>query len=242
MEKNVNVLVEKPMAVTIEEADAMIKCANDNNVKLSVGHIERFNPAVRKLKEILGNEKILKIETCRYGPFTQRVEDVDVVLDLMTHDIDVGRYLINSEPVTINAMGGKIKPTSEGQDFAIGMIAFENDITALFSVSRVTQKKIRDLKVTCENKFIELDYSDQLINIYRDPLPEYTIKEKELVYKHENIIEKVDIPKKEPLKVELQHFVDCVRSNKESEVNGLEGRKNLEIALKVVNEMKNTRC
>jgi len=227
LNKGVHTLVEKPIAFTLEEADEMINAGKANNALLAIGHIERFNPAVREVKEILKNEKIIQIDTIRCGPPVARSGNVDVVLDLMTHDIDIVSYLTESEPKDIIARGGKLN--SERENYAVAIMTMENNIMAILSANRITQKKTRKLRVTCENKLIELDYVNQDIDIYQKSMPEYVVDSGKVTYKHDNIIEKVEVQRKEPLRVELQSFVDSIRNKKEPEVNGVVGEELLKL-------------
>ena len=238
LSKGVHVLIEKPIASTLEEADRMIDAAKQSNVLLAVGHVERFNPGVRKLNDVLKNEKIIQVGALRCGPsIKNRDESVgSVIFDLMTHDIDVMRYLIKSEPTDIVARGGKLN--SEYDNYATALITLENGVLATFSANRITQKKIRKLLVTCEDKLIELDYINQNIEVYREAMPEYKIEGGKMTYKQENIVEKVEVQKKEPLKMELQNFVNCIKNHEEPEVSGVVGKKTLEIALRVEEAMK----
>lgn len=236
LEKGVHCLIEKPITVDLKEADDIISAAKKGKAKVMVGHVERFNPAVRELRKILEGEKIIQIEARRYGPFMGRATDAGVILDLMIHDIDVIRYITGSEPNEIYSMGGKIKTDKE--DFATSVMRLRNGTVAFLSTSRVTQKKVRDLYIMCEDMFIEADYLEQSVNIYRRSMPSFAVKGGEAVYKQENVIEKVDVFKQEPLKNEIQCFVDCILNGKEPEINAEEGKKNLEIALKITGELR----
>lgn len=228
LNKGMHVLVEKPMAVTIAEADEMIAVAKKNNRILMVGHIERFNPAIQELKKILSRDKIIQIEAHRYGPFIERAGGTGVILDLMTHDIDVVSYLTEFNPDKIYSIHRKV--VAENPDLATSIIKLKNGAVVLLSACRATQKKVRDLVVICEDKYIELDYLTQEIDIYRKAEPSFIKGE----YRQENIIEKIEVSKKEPLKEELNHFINCVQENKEPIVNGEIGRKNIELALKIM--------
>ena len=213
--ERVDCLIEKPIATNMEDAKEIIKEAEKNNVKLAIGHIERFNPAVTKLKEIIENGilgKMLLISSRRVGPFVPRITDVGIIVDLATHDIDVVRYLIGEEPVNIFAKSGGIK--NKKGDHAIVILDF-GDVSASIEVNWFTPHKVRSLVATGTEGIAYMDYLKQEIEVYNS--------EWEMIPK---------IERKEPLKVELEHFLECVKNNKEPLVNGYEGLKVLEIAIK----------
>ena len=217
IERGIHLLIEKPIASSLEEADAIIEKAKKNKVKLLIGHIERFNPAIQKLKEvldkgILGN--LLIISTRRVGPFVTRIRDVGIIIDSATHDIDVVRYLVNREPKNVFAKLGRIKHKKE--DHALILLDF-SDIAASIEVNWFTPHKVRTLVATGVKGIAYLDYIHQELEIYTQEgrfIP--------------NII------KEEPLKLEIEHFVECVEGDKQPLVSGEDGRKVLEIALKAM--------
>ena len=213
--EGVNCLIEKPIATNIEDAKEIIKEAETNNVKLAIGHIERFNPAVMKLKEIIENGilgKMLLISTRRVGPFVPRITDVGIIVDSATHDIDVVRYLLGKEPIGIFAKSGWIK--NKKGDHAIVLLDFGN-VSASIEVNWFTPHKVRTLVATGTEGIAYLDYLKQKVIIYNSDW--------KMIPKIEN---------KEPLKVELEHFLGYVKNNKEPLVDGYEGLKVLEIAIK----------
>ena len=215
IKEGVNCLIEKPIAINIEDAKEIIRETEKNNVKLAIGHIERFNPAVTKLKEIIEKGilgKMLLISTRRVGPSVPRIKDVGIIVDLATHDIDVVRYLIGEEPVNIFAKSGGIK--NKKGDYAIVLLDF-GDVSASIEVNWFTPHKVRSLVATGTEGIAYLDYLKQEVIIYNS--------EWEMIPK---------IERKEPLKVELEHFLECVKEDKEPRVNGYEGLKVLEIAIK----------
>lgn len=213
--KKVHCLVEKPIASTVEEAEEMIKEADKNHVKLMIGHIERFNPAVIKLKEIVDKGKLgrlILISTRRVGPFIERIRDVGIIIDSATHDIDVARYLVGKDPINVFAKSGRVK--SEKEDHAILVLDF-GDVVASIEVNWFTPHKVRSLVATGTEGIAYLDYIKQ---------------ELEVCNSKQRITPRIN--KEEPLKLELEHFLDCIKNNKEPLVDGNEGLKVLEIALK----------
>jgi UDP-N-acetylglucosamine 3-dehydrogenase len=190
----VNCLIEKPIASNLEDAKEIIREAEKNNVKLAIGHIERFNPAVTKLKEIIENGilgKMLLISTRRVGPFVPRITDVGIIIDLATHDIDVVRYLAGQEPVNVFAKSGGIK--NKKGDHALVLLDF-GDVSASIEVNWFTPHKVRSLVATGTEGIAYLDYLKQDIEIYNSDW---------------KMIPKIE--KEEPLKVELEHFLECVK-------------------------------
>ena len=230
-----HVLVEKPIALNLEDADKMIEAAEKNNKLLMVGHIGRFNPVMREVKKVLNDSKPLQIETHRYGPFFERVKETDIVLDLVIHDIDNIRYLTGSEPKNISAVGGKVH--SNNVDFCSAVLIMQNGSIATLNASRATQRKIRSMWISCQDKFIDLSYISQDIDVYHKSSPTFLPKNGEVLYKQDNIIEKVTVYKKEPLKIELTHFIKCVNGEEKPEVDGKSARRNLEIALNILDKI-----
>jgi predicted dehydrogenase len=225
------VLVEKPIASTVEEAERMIEVARRNDVVLQVGHVERFNPSVEAMKKVLREEKPVLIEGKRMGPYTPRMSGVGVVIDLMIHDIDVARYLLEEDLILESFTKGRL--FSQNEDFALGIFQ-ANDTKVILSASRITQRKIRKLNVTTPSKYITLDYISQDIDIYYHSLPSYLARKNGLRMRQEYIIEKPYIEKVEPLKKELAHFVDCVRRHEEPLVTGEDGLYCLKMALDLI--------
>lgn len=214
LEAGVHCLVEKPIAFSVEEAGDMIRAAEKNNVKLAVGHIERFNPAVVKLKElidagILG--QLLIISTRRVGPSVPRIRDVGVVIDSATHDIGVVKYLIGKEPVSVFSRVGSLKHPKE--DHAVIVLDFEGT-TACCEVNWFTPHKVRTLTATGSEGIAYLDYIEQTLVVH-------------------NTHEKLDtnVIKSEPLKAELENFLKSVITGAEPAVSGREGQAILKIAL-----------
>jgi len=215
IKRGVHCLVEKPIASTIEEAKEMIKEAERNGVKLMVGHVERFNPAVTKLKELVEKGtlgKLILISTRRVGPFVSRIRDVGIIIDSATHDIDIARYLVGKDPINVFAKSGRVK--SEKEDHAIVVLDF-GDVAASIEVNWFTPHKVRSLVATGTEGIAYLDYIKQELDVHSGG---------------EKIVQKID--KVEPLKLELKHFLDCIQNNTKPLVDGQEGLKALEIAIK----------
>jgi UDP-N-acetylglucosamine 3-dehydrogenase len=221
----VHCLVEKPIASTVEEAESMIEAAAINQVKLMVGHIERFNPVVLRLKQLIQEGvlgKIMLISTRRVGPFQSRIRDVGIIIDSATHDIDAARFLTGQEPVAIYSKAGRLRHPNH-EDHALVMLDF-GDSAASVEVNWFTPHKVRTLVATGSEGISYLDYIEQKLtihNLYQDS----TIKTE----------------KAEPLRTEILHFISSVTNNTKPMVDGQEGLNTLRIALKaseVVNDVQ----
>lgn len=234
IEQKTHVLVEKPITTTIEEAADLINLSNTHNVILQVGHIERFNAAIRKLKSIIDKPKF--IEAHRLGPYDPRVKDIGVVLDLMIHDIDIVLQVVDSPVKSIDAVGVGIY--SEKEDIANARIKFENGCTANLTVSRVTPVKKRKIRFFQNDAYISVNYAKQTMEIYnRIALPKVGAGENPITIKRK----KVRLEKEEPLKVELEHFLECVQKGKEPEVTGVDARNALNLAVTISELIRNKR-
>ena len=219
MSKGVSCLVEKPIASTLDEAKEMISISERENTTLMVGHIERFNPAVLKLKEVVREGKlgkILLISTRRVGPIASRIRDVGIIIDSATHDIDVIRYITEEEPRLIRAVSGNYKHTKE--DYAIIVMELDQTIASV-EVNWFTPVKVRTLIATGTEGTANLNYIDQTVEIVNNAGRS-----------------QLNIVKEEPLKVELGHFIECLRTGRKPLVDGTEGLRDLEVALTAMND------
>jgi UDP-N-acetylglucosamine 3-dehydrogenase len=214
LREGIHCLVEKPIAFSLDESDEMIEAAERNKVNLAVGHIERLNPAVVRLKQIIDKGtlgKLLIISTRRVGPSVPRIRDVGIVIDSATHDIGVVRYLIGQEPVSVFSRVGSLKHPKE--DHAIIVLDFMGT-TACIEVNWFTPHKVRTLVATGSKGIAYLDYIEQKITICNS---------------HD--LEVAEIQKEEPLKLEVEDFLQSIAGGKKPAVDGVEGRAILKIAL-----------
>jgi predicted dehydrogenase len=221
LEMGLDILVEKPMAVNLSEADALLVAAKKNNRILQVGHVERFNPAVIAVEPILNRP--LFFEVHRLGVFTPRSLDVDVIYDLMIHDLDILLALVK-EPVTeVKAVG--IPVLTDKVDIAHARLEFAGGAVANVTASRVSTERVRKMRFFQQQEYISLDYArrDALrVGVKKPgPQPEFGF-------------EKLNAPAIEPLRAELEAFVDAVRTRKEPRTNGAAGRAALELASRVM--------
>lgn len=224
-----HVLVEKPITTDLSQAEELFEIAEKNNVVLNIGHVERFNGAVQELKNIIENPHL--IESRRVGPFVDRMKNDSIVLDLMIHDIDIILNMVDKEVVDVKATGSAVY--SDLPDFASVDIVFENNAVANILVSRITQKKDRTMSISQEDAFINLDYTNQDINIYRKGHSQHIFGNKELRYKNEYVLERLFVYKDNPLKLEIKHFLECVKGCDERMVSVKHELMSLKVALKV---------
>ncbi len=230
LEKGVNVLVEKPIALTLEEADKMIESAAKSGAKLMVGHLERFNPAMVALRPHV--TKPLYFEIHRVSPFPNRSLDVDVVLDVMIHDLDAIQWMVDSQVSAIHAVG--IPVVSDKVDAANARIEFENGAVANITASRIGTEKIRKTRFYQTNSYVVLDYATKFASITSlnpeaaHPLLGISI----------NRLEIVDI---EPLHAEIDAFLHCITENKMPPITAEAGRQALNLALGVLDKIEKHR-
>lgn len=202
-----HVLVEKPMASSIEEAKQIAAYVKKKKLIFQVGHVERFNGAIQEIKKILKAPKI--IEARRLAPFTPRINDVGVVLDLMIHDLDIVMSLVDSPIKKYYGVGKCIRTKHE--DIASAVLEFENEAIATITASRMTEAKIRTLEISDENSYIFLDYATQDITIHRQAASSSNIDGSEgISYRQESIIERVVIHRDNPLKLEDEYFAKTI--------------------------------
>ncbi|MDL0121106.1 Gfo/Idh/MocA family oxidoreductase [Halobacterium salinarum] len=211
----VHVLIEKPLAASTDDGAEILEAAESAGVTVQVGHIEQFNPAIVELSEIIDPGKIIGVRAERLGPPPEREVHDNAVVDLMIHDIDIVRSLVAGG---VNAVqGGGVR---EGRH-ATAVIEFDSGVVASLSASRLTQRKVRRLRVTEENRVIEVDYLDRSIEVYRRSQPEY-VKDSEggIQHREQSIIEQPQIPSYEPLKAELEEFIEAVVNGRSPKVDG----------------------
>ena len=216
LENKVHLLIEKPITTKLEDADDLLVLAKKNNCTIQVGHIERFNSAIRTIKGIIRNPRF--IECHRLGPYDPRVADVGVTLDLMIHDIDIVLDLVKSPVKHIDSVGACI--LSKTEDIANARVRFENHAVCNMTASRVTPDIQRRIRIFQDNAYISIDYVSQEAQIYT--------KDNGSIHH-----KKIDITKSDSLKEELTDFIDCIHSQKRPLVSGEEGREALAVALEI---------
>ncbi len=235
---NVHALVEKPLATTVEDAKAIAGEFAGRNLKLAVGHIERFNPVFRELKKLSEPDKIIYIEACRYSPFngSGRITDTTVVEDLMIHDVDLVCALMGEKtPSSLHGRGESV--TSGHTDFASCMMDFEGNAHAIVNASRISQNKERSITVHMEHSCIHADLLAKTLEIFKST--NLTIDlEKDNSYVQDSVIQKIFVPIEEPLRAELIAFYEAVVNDSPVEVNGDVGIRAITICEEVANRAK----
>ena len=230
----VSVLVEKPIASSLADADAMIEAARKGGAVLAVGHTERFNPAVDAARPLLTDPRFIEVH--RLGAFPERSLDIDVVLDLMIHDLDVVLSLVKSEVDSIEAVG---VPVLTGRvDIANARLRFANGCIANLTASRISRDRVRKIRFFQPSAYLSIDYAAQKVEMYRlekgngpfDPAqgrPMPTIQGGDL-----------DVANEEPLKLELADFIDAVAKRRAPVVSGEEGRRALAVAQQITDKIR----
>ena len=241
--KGKHILVEKPITETPDQARQLAQLAAKNHCILQVGHIERFNPAFAALEARLQNPRFL--EVTRLSPYPHRSTDIGVVLDLMIHDIEITLHLVKSPILSIDPIG--IPVLSKNEDIANVRLHFANGCVANLTASRISQSRVRKIRVFQENAYLSLDYQNQsgyLLRLANDNETESSTLGKLIGLATDSAIvseyagrrivrEPVEIQKGEPLKNELRSFIDCARSGKQPRVTGDHAAAALDLALEI---------
>lgn len=215
-----HLLIEKPLCVTLDEAEKILAAAKSAGRVVQVGHIEHYNPVMSRLEETVNDPRF--IETERLAPFNPRGTEVGVVLDLMIHDIGVVLQLVKSPVARIDAVG--VNVISPYEDIANARITFENGAVANLNVSRISLKKVRELRVFQRGAYLSIDFMNQSGHLIRMPEGRtiFDIKKEEL-----------PVEKGEPLAIELASFVRCVRENSAPKVGSELGKSALDVAIRI---------
>jgi predicted dehydrogenase len=220
-----DVLVEKPMATTLAEADEMIALAEARSAVLQVGHIERFNPAVEVLRRV---PKPRFVEVHRLGSFSPRSLDIDVVLDLMIHDLDLVLSLDGTEAVQVDAVG--VPVLTSRVDIANARLRFASGLIANLTASRVSQDRVRKFRIFAPRTYVSADLATREAQVYHlgepreDGRPEIQLEQSQAA----------DVPESEPLRRQLESFVQAVRQRTAPVVSGRDGRRALALALEIL--------
>ena len=201
---------------------------------LHIGHVERFNGAVQELHKIVDSP--IFVECRRMGPFTDRIKDDGVVLDIMIHDIDIILNLIQSRVTKTFVLGSSIFSTKD--DLVNAQLEFENGCIANIIASRASQNQIRTLSITQKDSFVVLDYTDQEIYVHKQSSSEHKLSKDSLRYKQESHVERIFVHKDNPLKLELKHFLDCATNGSPRKVAIDNELYSLEVALNILSQFK----
>ncbi len=226
LEAGVHVLLEKPIAETIAQADELIALADKSRLVFQIGFVERFNPAVVALREVIGRP--LFIESHRLHPFFERGTDVDVILDLMVHDLDIILHFVNSPLQDVDAVGTAV--LSDKVDIANARLRFQNGCAANITASRISIKTMQKVRFFGLEGYHAVDFAKRdLLSLQRLKGPQGQI---EIVQNH------VEIIQKDPLEEEIRSFIDAVVQGTPAVVPGREGRRALDVALRILDEIK----
>ena len=221
----VHVLVEKPLTRTVAEADALLAAAQARGVTLAVGHTERFNPAVQAVRPLLTRPRFIEVH--RLGTFPERSLDIDVVFDLMIHDLDLVLSLVGSTVTSIDAVG--VPVLTPRVDIANVRLHFENGCTVNLTASRISRDRVRKIRFFQPHMYVSVDYAAQEAEVYqlvKGDGPRPAIQGG-----------KAEVAKEEPLKLELADFVGAVREGRAPGVTGEQGRAALALAAAIVERM-----
>ncbi|OIK10930.1 hypothetical protein BIV60_19350 [Bacillus sp. MUM 116] len=228
-----HVLVEKPFVSTLKEAQQIIKIVDKGSAIVQVGHVERFNPAFKQLVELINAENVISLEARRFGVPNRNIE-TDVILDLMIHDIDILLQIVNS-PVSYVSGVGHFIDDGKKLEAASALLSFENGCFASLLSSRFSLDKKRSINVTEKDRYLKTNLLTQELYIYHksdiSPLENHS-------YPIGNTLEKIMIPRKETLYLEIEHFIQSIESNHSPLIGVHEATKALEIALKIKNQIE----
>jgi predicted dehydrogenase len=223
--QGLDVLVEKPLSGSLEEADELIALAQSGHRVLQVGHLERFSGPMLAVKGLVKNP--LFVESHRLGLFTKRGTDVDVVLDLMIHDLDILLSWVDSKVSEIHAVG--IPILTHHIDIANARIEFENGCIANLTASRVSREKTRRIRLFQPSGYLSLDFLAQRVSMTKKVLSAQGLPE--------IVTEEVPVERVDPLEMEIRSFVESVRERKEASVSGRDGRRALDVAHQIVRKI-----
>ena len=225
--QGIDVLLEKPISTTLEEADEMIALAESRNLVFQLGHLERFNGALSGLEGRVRDPRF--IESHRLGPFTGRGAEVDVVLDLMIHDIDILLNLVSSKVKQLQAVGVSI--LTQYPDIANARIEFENGCAASLTASRVSTDRVRKTRIFQPDGILSIDYLSQELFFSKKGVSSEEEKMPEMA------IAQIPVQKTDLLEAEIRSFLQSVRNRNNPRVSGLDGRRALDLALQIIQKI-----
>ena len=226
LERGISVLVEKPMTRTLAEADALIAAAQASGATLGVGHTERYNPAVAAVMPFVTTPRFIEVH--RLGAFPDRSLDIDVVFDLMIHDLDIILALVKAEPTAIEAVG--VPVLTDKYDIANARLRFSSGCIANVTASRISKERVRKIRFFQADAYVSIDYAEQEVEGYR-------LKRRE-GQRPEIQGGKLPVTREEPLKRELVDFVNAVREKRAPLVDGHAGRRALALAQAIADKME----
>jgi predicted dehydrogenase len=237
LKKGIHILVEKPITQTLQQAESLTEAAESCPLVVQIGHIERFNPVYLELKNVLEDMSVLVINFRRLSAYKGSNTDVDVISDLMIHDIDLVLHLMGQEPISVDAHG--LTAFSRAIDHAVVYMDFGRGPLLTVTASRITEQKVRSIEVTALEAYIEADLLNKAISVHRRTTGEYlNLNHRGVKYRQESVVERIHVPMFEPLYLEMQHFVDCVLDGKPPMVSARDGFRALRLASQVRNAVQ----
>jgi len=250
LQRGINTFLEKPMTRTVEEAEELVEIARNKNCVLQIGHIERFNPAVIAVKDLMKEPRF--IECDRISKFSFRSLDIGVVLDLMIHDLDIVLTFVNSEPEEVEGVGLAVFGPYE--DMASARIKFKNGCLAYLRASRISNKSMRKIRVFQIDSYLSIDYAERTAKVFKKKanitalreeiasLPKKSLSlEEAQKYLFENLIDIKEVAiteDEEPLRLELESFVESVQEEKPPVVSGELGLRTMRLAHRILKSIK----
>lgn len=237
--KKCHLLIEKPICANLEEAEQVLAAAKAHHCIVQVGHIEHFNPVMSFLEKAVSEPKFITAE--RLAPFTPRGTEVGVVLDLMIHDIGVVLQLVKSPVARMESVG--VSVLSKTEDIANTRMTFENGCVATLSASRMSTKKVREIRIFQSSAYLSLDFMNQTGHLVKkSSIVAYGVKLKMGLVKAGDLsaipVENIPIEKGEPLSLELAHFVESVAKARQPKVDGVLGKTALELAIAITDQIR----
>lgn len=225
IDHGIDVLLEKPMTTSLKEAEVLVEMAEEQNRILQIGHLERFNSAVIALNGLLGNP--LFIDSLRFSPFLERASQIDVVFDLMIHDIDIILSIVQSEVSSISAVG--VPVISSHLDIANARMEFKNGCTANITASRVSRKKMRQIRIFQDNGYFTIDFLSHKMRV---------LKKNQDLDGPKVVSEEIKIDPTDALESEIHSFIQKVRDRTTPLVSGRNGKRALEVALAITEQIE----
>jgi predicted dehydrogenase len=232
LERGIHVLVEKPLADSIEEAEDLAWYTQQSGLVVEVGHIERFNPTYQELKNVLFQFEPYAISFRRLTPYAGSNIDIDVVLDLMVLDLDLALDLTAREPDRFSSFG--LTPLSGNLDHVVAQLYYKNGLIISLTASRLTEHNIRSVEITTRKAYLEADFLNKGIVVHHRSLDkDANLSHLNAKYHQERILERILVPNVEPLFQEIQHFLQCIRDQATPAVSVVDGLRALRLALQI---------
>ena len=228
----VHTLIEKPMALTIEQGESLVEATRSSGLIVQVGHIERFNPAYIELKNVADDLPVVAIIIRRQNSFDASNKDVDVINDLMIHDIDLLLNLVGQPVESLTAYGRSV--FNSATDHAVANFGFRHGPIATLIASRITKQKVRSVDITAQNAYVEGDLLNKSIAIHRRVFSEFVAGK----YRQESVIERLHVPVAEPLMLQLQHFTKCIHEKRTPDVTAEDGLRAMYYAAEIAKSIR----